>query len=60
MAQKDIDKQVRRDVREAGGSRKEGQPSGRRCGTYGKAGHNARTCQEVIDVSSSLDSESNS
>ena len=52
IAQKDVDEQVRRDIRAAGGSRGEGQPSGRRCGTCGKAGHNARTCQEDIDISS--------
>ncbi len=44
ITQKDVDEQVRRDVRAMGGSRGEGQPSGRRCGTCGKAGHNARTC----------------
>jgi hypothetical protein len=36
IAQKDVDKQVRRDVYAAGGGRGEGQPSGRRCGTCGK------------------------
>ena len=56
IAQKDVDEQVRRDVRAAGGSRGEGQPSGRRCGTCGKAGHNARTCQEDVDTSSASDS----
>jgi hypothetical protein len=58
LAQKDIDKQVRRDVYKAEGNRREGQPSRRHCRTCGKAGHNARTCQEVIDMSSLLDSES--
>jgi hypothetical protein len=59
LAQKDVDEQVRRDIREAGSNRKEGQPSGRYCRTCGKAGHNARTCHEVGDISSSSDSESN-
>jgi hypothetical protein len=58
LAQKDIDEQVRRDVREAGGNRKEGQSSGRRCGICRKAGHNAQTCQKAVDISSSSDSES--
>jgi hypothetical protein len=56
LAQKDVDEQVRRDVREAGGTRGEGQLSRRRCGTCRKAGHNTRTCQEDIDISSLLDS----
>jgi hypothetical protein len=55
-AQKDVDKQVRRDIREAGVSRGEGQLSRRRCGTCGKASYNTRTCQEDIDISSLLDS----
>ena len=38
IAQKDVDKQVRRDIHAAGGSRGEGQPSGRRYRTCGKAG----------------------
>ena len=52
-----MDKQVRRDLRAEGGIRKEGQPSGRRYGTCGKAGHNTRTCQEVIDISDLSDSD---
>ncbi len=57
LAQKDVDEQVRRDLRAEGGIRKEGQPSGRHCRTCGKAGYNARTCQEVVDTSNSLDSD---
>jgi hypothetical protein len=44
IAQKDVDKQVRYDVRAARGSQGEGQPSIRHYGIYGKAGYNARTC----------------
>jgi hypothetical protein len=44
IAQKDVDEQVRRDVRTEEGNREEGQPSKRRYRTYRKAGHNARTC----------------
>jgi hypothetical protein len=40
-----------------GGSQKEGHSSRRHCGTCGKAGHNTRTYQEDVDISSSLDSE---
>jgi hypothetical protein len=57
ISQKDAEEQARRDLRAEGGNRKEGQSSGRRCGTCGKAGHNARTCQDVVDVSSSSESE---
>ncbi len=57
LAQKDIDEQVRRDLCAEGGNQKEGQSSGRRCGTCGKAGHNARTCQEDVDMSSLSDSD---
>ena len=57
ILQKDVDEQVRRDVRAAGGSRKEGQPSRRHYGICGKASHNARTCQEAIDISSLSDSD---
>jgi len=59
LAQKEAEKQAQRDKRSEGGRQKEGQPSGRQCGTCRKSGHNARTCQEAIDTSSSLDSDSN-
>jgi hypothetical protein len=48
--------QVRRDVRAAGGSRREGQQSRPRCRICGKASHNVRTCQEAVDICSSSDS----
>ena len=44
ILQKDVDKQVRRDVRAAGGSRKEGQPSKRHYRICEKASYNTRTC----------------
>jgi hypothetical protein len=53
LAQKDIDEQVRRDLRADRGNRKEGQSSSRRCGTCGKTSHNVRTCQEDVDISNS-------
>ena len=56
ITQKDVDEQVRRDIRATRGSRGEGQSSGRRCRTCGKAGHNVRTCQEDVDTSSTSDS----
>ena len=42
---KDVDARPRRIVRTERGSWKEGQSSGRRCGTCEEAGHNVRTCQ---------------
>ena len=57
IAEKDVDEQIQRDVCAAKGSRKEGQPSIRRCRICTKPGHNARTCQEAIDISSLSDSE---
>ena len=56
IIRRDADEQVRRDLRAEGGNRKEGQSSSRRCRTCGKAGHNARTCQVDINISSSLES----
>ena len=57
ITQRDADEQLRRDVRAAGGSRKEGQLSARRYSACEKPGHNARTCQETIEVSILSDSE---
>ena len=57
MAQDEVNKQIRRDRRSRGVNRKEGILTARHCGTCGKTGHNARTCQEVIDISSSSESE---
>ena len=57
LAQKDVDKQVQRDLYAKGGIQKEGQSSRQYCGTCGKADHNIRTCQEDIDISSSSDSD---
>jgi hypothetical protein len=58
IAQKDVDKQVRRDVYIERSNREERQPSKRRYETCGKASHNTRTCQEDIDMSSLSNSES--
>lgn len=43
--------QVKRHVRQSSG-RKRNDRKGRRCGTCGEVGHNARTCQETVETSS--------
>ena len=57
LAQKEVEKQVRRDKRSGEGGSNEGQLTMRRCGTCRKTGHNTRTCQEDIEISNSSDSE---
>jgi hypothetical protein len=57
ISQKDIDKQVQRDIYTAGGSRKEKQPSRRYYRICRKTSHNTRICQETVDISSSSDSD---
>jgi hypothetical protein len=57
LAQEEVDEQIRRDKRSGGVDRSEGNSTARRYSTCRKTGHNARTCQEVVETSSSLDSE---
>ena len=57
LAQKEVDEQIRRDKRSREGFQIEGRSTVRRCGTCRKPGHNAQTCQEVVETSSSSDSE---
>ncbi|KFY24886.1 hypothetical protein V493_04968 [Pseudogymnoascus sp. VKM F-4281 (FW-2241)] len=57
LAQEEVDAQIQRDGCSRGVGKNEGQPTVRRCGTCSKTGHNARTCQEVVEISSSSDSE---
>ena len=57
MAQDEVNEQIRRDRRSRGVNREEGISTTRRYGTCGKTGHNARTCQEVVDTSSLSESE---
>jgi hypothetical protein len=46
----DIDTQVVAELSKSGGQGRSVRPGVRRCGRCGKAGHNARTCQEGIEV----------
>jgi hypothetical protein len=57
IAQDEINKQIRRDRRSRGVNRKEGNSIIRCYSICGKTSYNTRTCQEVVDISSSSDSE---
>jgi hypothetical protein len=57
LIQKDIDKQVQRDIYTKKNNRKEEQLTRKRCNTCRKTSHNTRTCQVDIDISSLSDSE---
>ena len=52
LTQKDAEKEVQRDRRSKRGFQNEGESTARRCGTCGKAGHNARTRQKDVDMPS--------
>ncbi len=54
---KDIEKQLTQETRANGGRRKRTELNPRRCGNCGKAGHNARTCQEDEEMSDVYSSE---
>lgn len=55
--QRDIDAQVVAESSRSGGRRRLAILRERRCGTCGKAGHNARTCQVIIETSEEEDSD---
>ena len=57
ISQTEVDEQIRRDKHIMGSQRKERKSTIRCCSICKKPGHNAQTCQEVIDVSNSSDSE---
>ena len=52
MDQRDAEQQIQKETRENSGRRKRVETRERRCGRCGNTGHNARTCQEVVDTSS--------
>ena len=49
--QMDVDMQVVAESSRSGGRGRSERPGGRHCGVCGKGGHNARTCQEVLESS---------
>jgi hypothetical protein len=55
--QMDVDTQVVAESSRSGSRGRSERPGGRRCGVCGKVGHNARTCQVVIEISSDEYSE---
>jgi uncharacterized protein YaiL (DUF2058 family) len=57
LAQNEVDEQIRRDKRSREGFQNEGRSTMQRCSTCRKPGHNAQTCQDVVETSSSSDSE---
>jgi hypothetical protein len=57
IAQDEINKRVQHDKRSRRINRNKGNSTTRCYNTYRKTGHNTRTCQEIIDISSSLESE---
>ena len=57
-ASKDVEGETLSDVASSGGQSAERQAKQRRCGNCGKAGHNVRTCQEDVEMSSESDTSS--
>ena len=49
--------QVKGEARSEGGRKPRTKVRARRCGNCSEAGHNARTCQIVIEISEEDDSE---
>lgn len=49
--QKDVEQQIQQDIRRSKGRKPRSRVKGRRCGTCGKSGHNARTCQITVETS---------
>lgn len=57
IAEIDIDVQVKDEARSEGGRKPRTEVRAQRCSNCGEAGHNARTCQIVIEISEEDDSE---
>jgi hypothetical protein len=51
LTQKEVDEQVQAEQRASSGAKGGGPLNARRCGTCGKTGHNARTCQVDVEMS---------
>jgi hypothetical protein len=57
--QKDVEQQLEQDIHQSRGRKPRNETKGRRCGTCGKSGHNARTCQITVETSDEEDSGEN-
>jgi hypothetical protein len=57
LAQNDADEQLEKETRENRGRKTRAEPGQRRCGTCGKTGHNARTCEADVETSGESSSE---
>ena len=55
--EKDIAQQVRQETQSRSGRKPRVEMHARRCGNCAQTGHNARTCQEDVDISMQEDSE---
>jgi hypothetical protein len=57
MDKKDIGAQIGQETRRGRGRKEREETRARRCGNYNATGHNARTCQIVIESSDKEDSD---
>jgi len=51
LTQKDVKEQLEEEMSQVSGRKKSAQPTQRHCSNCGEAGHNARTCQKVEELS---------
>jgi hypothetical protein len=51
LTQKDVKEQLEEEMSQVSGRKKSAQPTQRHCGNCGEAGHNARNCQKVEELS---------
>ena len=56
QGQKDVEQQVRQDIRQSSGRKQRVETRSRRCGACGKTSHNSRTCQVTVRISNEEDS----
>ena len=59
LDQRAVDEQVKHETLQSGNRIKEGRTKSRCCSICGKPGHNARTCQEAVELSDSANSNVN-